>query len=116
MAVSKKGSRKIVVDNSEFRWRATGNDGWISLVVWPVENENSRLVGSVEYHSTLRNNGDGSYTSLDQVVITNKVVREIILHYGVEKIISNTGQIDMGSIEDIIDINIFERGEYRGKK
>ena len=35
MAKSQKGARNIVVDDVRYRWRATGNDDWISLVVWP---------------------------------------------------------------------------------
>lgn len=38
MAINKKGSRKIVVENKEFRWRAMGSDT-ISVVIWPIDNE-----------------------------------------------------------------------------
>ncbi len=37
MAINKKGSRKIIIEDKEFRWRATGNDT-ISIVIWAVDN------------------------------------------------------------------------------
>jgi len=35
---SQKGSRRIVVRAVEYRWRATGNDGYISIGIWPANN------------------------------------------------------------------------------
>ncbi len=113
MAVSKKGSRKIIVEEHEFRWRATGNDGWISVVIWPIENDNSRLVGTLKYHSNTTLNTNGSQTALDQIIVTNRMVREIIQYFGVNKILLNKGQINIGSIEDIYDMSKAVRGNYR---
>ncbi len=47
MEINKKGSRKIVIEDKEFRWRATGNY-IISIVIWAVDNKDSRLVGNIE--------------------------------------------------------------------
>ncbi|WNO09528.1 hypothetical protein [Teredinibacter sp. KSP-S5-2] len=113
MAINKKGSRKIVVDDSEFRWRATGNDGWISVVIWPVENENSRYVGSVGYHSKLEQIGDGWHRAVEQILITNRVIQAVISHYGVKRIIENNGQVNIGPLEEIIDINLAKRVDLR---
>jgi len=113
MAINKKGSRKIVVDESEFRWRATGNDGWISVVIWPVENENSRYVGSVGYYSKMEQVGNGWHRAVEQILITNRVIRAAILHYGVTEIIANDGQVNIGPLEEIIDINLAKRADLR---
>ena len=112
MAISKKGSRKIVVNDHEFRWRATGNDGWISVVIWPLENDNSRLVGEIGYHSNFIKITDNLSSATDQIVVTNRIIREILLHFGVETIINNKGQINIGRIEEICDINCAIRGQY----
>ncbi len=48
----------------------------------------------------------------DQVVITNRIVREIILKYGVSSIVSKKGQISIGAIEDIFDIENAVKGKY----
>ena len=99
MAINKKGSRKIIVDNKEFRWRATGNDGDITVIIWPVDNENSRLVGHMGYHHHEQQRPDGSCVSLSQALVTNRIVREVILQHGVRELISHNGQQDIGNIE-----------------
>lgn len=105
MAINAKGSRKIVIDEYEFRWRATGNDGFISLVIWPVANDSLRLVGFSSYHHDWRDNGDGSYTSNSQIVITNRIVKAVIEHYGVDELHQQKGQINIGAIEDYFDMS-----------
>lgn len=47
MAISPKGSRKIVVDKHEFRWKITGQKDVISVIIWPVDNDRCRIVGKV---------------------------------------------------------------------
>ena len=103
MAVNKKGSRKIVVENHEFRWRATGNDDWISIVVWPNDNENSRVVADARYHHDWKKTAEGHYISNSQAIITNRIIREVILHVGVRKIVDGTGQLHLGAIEKFYD-------------
>ena len=104
MAVSKKNSRRIVVNDVEFRWRASGNDGWISVVVWPTCNDQSRLVSTVGYHH------EGKLVSTDitthhrQIVVTNRLVRQLILHFGIDFLVESCGQIDAGALETIVDI------------
>ena len=112
MAINKKGSRKIVVDGHEFRWRATGNDGWITLVLWPVENEDSRLVGQIKYHSNIVQTDEGWRSATDQAVITNRMVKQVILHHGVDAVLRNKGQINIGSIKKIYDIENAVRGRH----
>ena len=89
MAVSNnKESRNITVRGFAFRWRATGNGGWISVVVWPVSNPSCRVVGKLGYH-----------------VVTNRLIRRIVLHFGVDYLVENHGQIDAGAFEDLIYIS-----------
>src|SRR5262249_26416696 len=76
-----KGSRRIVVCGFEYRWRATGNDGYISVGIWPSNNVGPFITGNFRYHETWVDNGDGSRSSAgDQVVITNRIIRRIIEH------------------------------------
>jgi hypothetical protein len=78
---SQKGSRRIVIGDVSYRWRAAGNDGYISIGIWPVELDGSYIHGSFCYHETWIDNGDGSSSSAgDQIVITNRIIRRIIEH------------------------------------
>lgn len=105
MAVNKKGSRRIVVEDTEFRWRATGNDGWITIVTWPTANDRSRIVARVGYHQEKHQISDDAYSLHGQLVVTNRLIRKLILHFGVDRIVSEGTQIDAGALEDIIDIS-----------
>lgn len=110
MAISKKGSRNISVEGHDFMWRTTGNDGWISIVVWPESNEESIAIANVEYHHDMEKVGDDDYYSQSQLIVTNRVIRELILHVGVEVLLDNHGQIEVGRIEDFYDIQNAIRG------
>lgn len=105
MAVSKKGNRNINVEGHDFKWRATGNDGWISIVLWPVNNEGSRVVTSIDYHHDMHKISEGHFASNGQLVVTNRIVRELILHVGVTTILENHGQLNVGSIEEFFDVS-----------
>ena len=105
MAINKKGSRKISVDEHDFRWRATGNDDWISIVVWSSENENARVIATVGYHNDMQLSEDGGYSSKSQLLVTNRVIRELILYVGAEKLVNNQGQINIGRIEDFYNVS-----------
>jgi hypothetical protein len=76
-----KGSRRIVVDDVEYRWCATGGDGYISIGIWPTNNLGPYVCGNMDYHQTWIDNRDGSWSSAgDQIVITNRIIRRIIEH------------------------------------
>lgn len=76
---SSKGSHLIAVRGAQYRWRATGNDGYISVSIWPVSNIGPFISGSFGYHQTFVANRDGSYSSAgDQIVVTSRLVRRII--------------------------------------
>ncbi len=76
-----KGSHRIVVNDVEYRWRASGNDGYIAIGIWPSNNIGSYICGNLKYHETWIDTLNGSYCSAgDQIVVTNRVVRRIIEH------------------------------------
>jgi hypothetical protein len=78
---SQKGSRRIVVSEVEYRWRATGDDGHISIGIWPTNNIGPYIHGNLRYHETWIDNGDGSSSSSgNQIVVTNRIIRRIIEH------------------------------------
>jgi hypothetical protein len=78
---SQKGSRRIVVRDVAYRWRATGNDGYISIGIWPTNNIGPFIQGNLRYHETWIDNGDGSWSSAgNQIVITNRIIRRIVEH------------------------------------
>lgn len=75
------GSRRIVVNNVEYRWRATGDDGCISIGIWPTNNIGPYIGGNVRYHEAWLDCGNGVHRSAgDQIVITNRIIRRIIEH------------------------------------
>lgn len=102
MAISKKGSRKIIVENTEFRWSATGNDGWITIVICPLNYDTVKLVGTFQYHdehSSEKDERDAYIRTKGQIIITNRVIRQIILQVGIGRILSSKGQINLGQLE-----------------
>jgi hypothetical protein len=101
-----KGSRRIVVNDVEYRWRATGDDGWISIGIWPSSNIGPYVYGNLWYHETWIDNRNGSWSSAgDQIVITNRIVRRII-----EYAITNHGydpnvkgkELNLKNLDDVI--------------
>lgn len=78
---SQKGSHRIAVCGVEYRWRATGNDSYISIGIWPSNNVGPYIQGNFGYHETWIDNGDGRWSSAgNQIVITNRIIRRIIEH------------------------------------
>jgi hypothetical protein len=78
---SKKGSRRIVIQGVEYRWRATGNDGYISIGIWPSNNIGPFIKGNLRYHETPIGIGGGAQSSPgDQIVVTNRIIKRIIEH------------------------------------
>jgi hypothetical protein len=90
-----KGSRRIVVNGVEYRWRATGNDGYITVGVWPANNVGAFLCGTLRYHETAG----------DQIVVTNRIVRRVIEHaitqHGYDPAVKGK-QLNLMNLEDVI--------------
>lgn len=81
MARSKKQNRNITVNDVAYCWRATGDDGYIALTIWPNKLEGPAICANFDYHETWIPRGGGTHSSAgDQIVITNRIVRRVILH------------------------------------
>jgi hypothetical protein len=103
MAVSKRESRNIYVEGHDFKWRSSGNDGWI--VLWLVNNEDYRVVANIGYNHDMKQLSEDYYASKSQLVVTNRIIRELILHVGIEKILGKHGQINIGRIEGFYNVS-----------
>lgn len=80
MAKSKKGARNIVVGDVGYRWRASGNDGYISLVVWPADLPGPAILCMFDYDHRVRASVGPQTTLGEQIVITARIVRRVIEH------------------------------------
>jgi len=78
---SSKGSRRIVVEGHEYRWKAKGDDGYISVGIWPTSNIGGYIHGTLPYHQTILDMGNGRWSSArDQIVVTSRLIRRVICH------------------------------------
>ena len=78
---SSKGSRRIVVNDIEYRWRATGDDGFIRIAIWPSNNVGAFIHGNIGYYERWIAQCDGSAKAVGgQLVITNRIIRRVIDH------------------------------------
>jgi len=83
MALPKKGLRKITVGDFRYAWSATGNDGWISLSVAPLDNQGQLVTTAFGYHSAVTGisegpNGNKITHTKQQLIITPHIVRQVI--------------------------------------
>lgn len=103
---SKKGSRRIVVGDAEYRWRAGGDDGVISIGIWPANDIGPYIQGNLRYRETWIDISGGIWSSArDQIVITNRIVRRIIEHatsdYGYDPQMPGKG-VNLGVLDDAV--------------
>jgi len=79
MARNTKNSRRITVNDVEYRWCANGDDGYITFTIWPTNDIGSTIHGNFQYHETWLPNGEDRWISTgDQIVVTNRIVRRLI--------------------------------------
>jgi hypothetical protein len=78
MAKSSKGARNIVVEDVRYRWRATGNDGWISLDIWPDALPGPVIACTLGYNQTWEPIASDRWLLTKQLVVTSRVVRKVI--------------------------------------
>jgi hypothetical protein len=85
MTRSIKTSRKIIVNDVEYRWRAKGDGCFntcISIIIWPSNNVGPAIHSSFDSHETWVKDPEKSYPSYssmnDGIVITNRLIRRII--------------------------------------
>ncbi|MGC8643758.1 MAG: hypothetical protein ACP5XB_28190 [Isosphaeraceae bacterium] len=104
---SQKGSRRIVVRDVEYRWRATGNDGYISIGTWPSSNVGPYIHGNLGYHEIWIDQGDGCRSSAgNQIVITNLIIHRIIEHaiaaYGYDPQVQGK-DLNLMTLDDVVE-------------
>ncbi|MFI5381872.1 MAG: hypothetical protein ACHRHE_21445 [Tepidisphaerales bacterium] len=106
---AKKGSHRIVVGGTGYRWQAKGNDGFIEVVIWPTNGVGPDIHGMFEYHETLIPSpaAGGCASSGDQIIIiTNRIIRRIIEH-ALAKHNYHPGkkgkQLNLRSLDDVIE-------------
>jgi hypothetical protein len=112
MAKARRYARNIVVNDVKYRWSTKGNDGEISLVVWPDELPGPTITCRVGYHHIPIPTGNGSALLTRQVVVTNRLVRQVI-EYAMLKLAYdpriNGKQVDLRSVDEVIDLSIAVR-------
>jgi hypothetical protein len=75
MGLAKKGSRKIRVENSEFRWVVSPDSGFMVIVIETAKDPGQRLFIQIGYNDTRSASGYCVQTQK----ITPALVRQIIL-------------------------------------
>jgi hypothetical protein len=75
MGLAKKGSRKINVENTEYRWTVSPDDGFMVIVVEKRENPGQRLSVQIGYDDERSHSG----VSVQRQKITPSLIRQVIL-------------------------------------
>ncbi len=80
MALAKKGSSLIIVEDMSYRWVVSANDGFMFLVVEAADENGQRLRACFCYHDNYEPENAGMSLIVGQRrSITPGVVREIVL-------------------------------------
>ncbi|TXH71042.1 MAG: hypothetical protein E6Q83_02190 [Thiothrix sp.] len=106
MAFNKKNKRKIIVNEQEYFWCASGNDGWIGLFIMIEQQGSQKLSCKFEYHQEQTVNEHG-FALRNQFVITPHIVRQVILFALQEKQWlpqKNQGVLELGHVDEKIDL------------
>ena len=77
MAHSTKGTHRIDVRETVYRWRAIGADYSITLVIWPSHNDTHEIRCGFGYHES-HTDADGVAKSVPQLIVTNRLVRRVL--------------------------------------
>lgn len=85
MARMKKSSRAINVDGVAYRWRARGTDWDIAVTIWPEVELGPAIETNFNYDASrspieMPDGSHGSIPNDDHVIITNRIVRRVIVH------------------------------------
>lgn len=105
MARSIKGSHRIEVRDTEYRWRARGTDCQISVAIWPRQHDTHAIRCRFGYHET-RTDAGGAVKLTEQLVVTNRLVRRV-LEYAIDRLAydpaTTSADLLIYGIEDLID-------------
>jgi hypothetical protein len=107
VAFSKKKKRKIIVDEKEYFWSATGNDGWISLHIMTEVPSSSGLSCSFNYHYIPIQTANLTIDA-NQFVITPFTVRQVT-EYALSvgwKPFEKGRDLDLYQIDNKIDLKL----------
>jgi hypothetical protein len=77
MAIPKNVSRKIIVSGNQYTWVASGNDGFIALIICDSEVKGQKLLAQLDYYTR-----QGVGRSIQCLSITPAVVEQVI-NYGI---------------------------------
>jgi hypothetical protein len=107
MARARRGARNLVLHGTAYRWRATGDDGFISLVVWPAEGPGATLACWFGYDQTLVPRGEG-FSATRQLVITARIVRRVIEYALSHRLYDSTAAgkpVNLGDMSARVDLS-----------
>lgn len=115
MAFPKKGMRKITVNDVKYAYNITGNDDFISYSIGLLDKNGQILTGTFSYNSNIvthfeRNGIIKSWSIHQRITITPKTICQVI-KYGLKNGWNptlNKGQLNLGNIEDQIELNLNE--------
>ena len=97
----------FTVGDVAYLWRATGNDGWISLSIWPKAHHRASIHAQLPYNEHPEDDGKGGLYKSHQIVITARIVRRVIeharQHAGYDP--AGTGPTDLRAVGDVIDLS-----------
>jgi hypothetical protein len=106
MAKAHKAARNIVVKDVAYRWRATGNDGWIALTVWPTALPGPAIHCTFDYDHTFVPKRAGVTSTTRQIVITARIVRRVI-EYAIRThrydASAKGPELDLKKVDEVID-------------
>ena len=76
MSLPKKGLRTLMIDQTNYGWQVTGNDGWIDLYIESLEVKNGQLLNvKFDYY---RKQGDLLDENNSQFKISSGIVKQVI--------------------------------------
>ncbi|MFC5048392.1 hypothetical protein ACFSTE_13645 [Aquimarina hainanensis] len=115
MTLPKKGFRSINVNDRLYKYKVTGEDGGIRVIVGLPNSNGQVLIGWISYHSShvsnLNSEGIAKSWSLYQrTIVTPKTIREVIL-YGLDnnwKPEENLKQMLIPDLDDKINLQLKE--------
>jgi hypothetical protein len=114
VTLARKGSRKLALDEHEYRWAVSGDDGYLVLVIESATNHGQRLEAVFKYHNEVPD-ASGFLRMAGQLrVITPEVVRSVIqlaLERGWRPLQTKLKPFCIRDADDIIPVDQTKRAE-----
>lgn len=117
MARSTQSTRNITVAGTQYHWRASGNDGYISITIWPKGSNGPPISCNLSYHESWKPVRSDVLTSNgDQIVVTNRLIQRI-LTFAIESHgydpCKTSGSLDLRCVDSDIDLTDAIRAERK---